>query len=648
MRNNLDKAKLMERNLSTFNEARKFVLEAETIRDGTRTFTSPQPVNSAGLGVNAATKSSYKRSGGKSGQKFEKSGLSERCSFCGSSKRHTREECPALKSTCHGCGKTGHWQPVCRFKNQVKTHSIKVIPKEDEIVVSGLHLKVASSSLKARSNQIEVLVSPNGSQKSAKLRFCADTGADVVIMGINQFIDSELCQFIPVENRFHNSKITGVNGRPINIFGTFQTNLSLNETNIIRDVTLVDSKDIDDAYLSLEACQGFGIVGRNFPNPSYPIISKIEKQEGDHSSEISPAPVWPVAARDEWISMLPQDPCDDDFQSVECKLRSIYREAFEESCLKPMSGPIVGDPMVITLKEGATPFAINSARNIPVPQQEPVRKMLNDMVAQGITEPVGDLPTTWCHPLVVVPKSDGSFRLCVDLTRLNTQVVHSIHPIKTPTEAISGFRPTDKYFVKLDLVKGYWQMPLEKKSQELTTFLTPFGKFRFLRSPMGFISTGDSSSYRGDMAMSGLDIQKVIDDIAAGQPEYQDLVHLTCEILERCVRYGMTVNGRKSVIGGSKCIDFVGYQISRNSIKADPEKLNAIRHFPMPEDRRDLRSFMGLVNQLGQFTSQIAVSAEPLRGLLKIKNAFLWLPEHSTDFEKIKTTLTSPPNPWDV
>ncbi|XP_059097659.1 uncharacterized protein LOC131891968 isoform X2 [Tigriopus californicus] len=115
--------------------------------------------------------------------------------------------------------------------------------------------------------------------------------------------------------------------------------------------------------------------------------------------------------------------------------------------------------------------------------------------------------------------------------------------------------------------------------------------------------------------MSGLDVQKVVEDMAVGRKEYRDLVRITCEILERCVQYRMTVNGKKSTIGGAETIQFAGYRISPNSIEADPEKVAAISRFLVPEDRRDLRSFLGLVNQFGQFTNAISETTEPLRVL---------------------------------
>ncbi|XP_059095941.1 uncharacterized protein LOC131890587 [Tigriopus californicus] len=607
MRDDSDKAKTMERNPSTFDDARRHILELETSRNGVHEFGS-RPRSSLSFAVHKdqtvnAAKSNYRKLGGKSGK------------WPGTKADHFE---------CHGCGRLGHWRPVCRQREDKKA--------------SGVHVCVASTSFPDRGNRVNVEVTPSGSSKSVRVQFCADTGADVVIMGINQFRDSDLCQMTPIESRFGEANISGVDGRALNLFGTFQADLSLDKEHRVQDVTVVVSSDLDDAYLGLDACRALGIVGPAFPQP---MVSAIPKALG---SPLDPTKhVWPLNLREEWISSLPKCPSVSDFSNAEAKLRSIYSAAFDASSLKPLRGPIVGDPMVITLKDGAIPFAINTARQIPIPQMKEVQTMLEAMCVQKIIEPVGDVPTKWCHPIVVVPKSDGSFRLCVDLTRLNTEVVRSIHPTKTPAEAISGFQSTDEYFLKLDLVKGYWQMPLDPNSQELTTFITPFGKYRFLRSPMGFISTGDSFSYRGDIAMSGLNVQKVIDDMAAGAKEYPDLIRLTCNILERCVRYGMTVNAKKSVIGGARDIDFVGFRISRNKIEADPEKVDAIRRFPPPEDRRDLRSFLGLVNQLGQFSSSIAKTAEPLRGLLKTKNTFLWLPEHVVAFNEVKRALTSPP-----
>ncbi|XP_059098343.1 uncharacterized protein LOC131892559 [Tigriopus californicus] len=211
------------------------------------------------------------------------------------------------------------------------------------------------------------------------------------------------------------------------------TDLCVEENHLARDITVVVSEDLDDSYLSLQACKALGIVGPDF---SRSMASSIQKDVGPVVDPSSSSPVWPLNKREDWIKTLPDVPSSMDFSTVEAKLKSIYREAFDDSCLKPMRGPTVGNPMVIALKDDARPFATNIAYQIPIPQLELVKANLKEMVTMMIIEEVGDVPTPWCHSLAVVPKSDGGIRLWVDWTRLNTEVIRSIHPTKTLVQAV--------------------------------------------------------------------------------------------------------------------------------------------------------------------------------------------------------------------
>ena len=104
----------------------------------------------------------------------------------------------------------------------------------------------------------------------------------------------------------------------------------------------------------------------------------------------------------------------------------------------------------------------------------------------------------------------GGVRLCVDLTKLNTFVRQPMHPMKTPKEAVSNI----KYFSTLDATQGYWQIALSKESQELITFLTPWGRYLFLRSPVVLSSTRDEYCRRGDIVIAGLsNVEKVMGDV---------------------------------------------------------------------------------------------------------------------------------------
>ncbi|QQP58118.1 Uncharacterized protein FKW44_003332 [Caligus rogercresseyi] len=430
-------------------------------------------------------------------------------------------------------------------------------------------------------------------------------------------------------------KIAAVDGSKIHQVGTFKADITVDGRHTKTTVVICRQ----GFFIGLEDCKALDILSKHFPHPppKTRTLFNVQTKKQESYTEI-----WPD--RSSWLETLPdQDPSPDLINEVSQQLLQRYATVFDDSTeLRPMKGAQVGKHMKITLKKNYTLFAIHVTRKIPLVLEKQVKEELDYILERKIIAKVGDVPTEWCHPIVVVAKPNNKIRLTTDLSRLNSQVLRTTHPSKTPANAVSSFSPKDKYFAKLDLVKGYWQMPLAKESQDLKTFITPFGRFKYLRFPMGFISTGDSYSYRGDIAIDGQPVQKVVDDMALGQSTYWACIALLCDTLKRCAKHGLTVNKDKSVLGATQ-IDFVGYKIGHNSIVADAKKLDAIADFPTPCNITDLRSFMGLVNQLGQFSSDVSGAATPLRDLLKTKNTFAWLPAHEEAFKNVKKAIVQPP-----
>ena len=97
------------------------------------------------------------------------------------------------------------------------------------------------------------------------------------------------------------------------------------------------------------------------------------------------------------------------------------------------------------------------------------------MEQMGVVSPVREL-TEWCSGMVVVPKADGSVRICVDLTRLNQSVRLEHHPLPAVEQALAQLAEA-RVFSNIDANSGFWQIPLAKGSALLTTFITPFGRF---------------------------------------------------------------------------------------------------------------------------------------------------------------------------
>ena len=89
-------------------------------------------------------------------------------------------------------------------------------------------------------------------------------------------------------------------------------------------------------------------------------------------------------------------------------------------------------------------------------------------------------------------------------------------------------------------------------------------------------------------------------------------------------------------------IKFLGHVIDQDGIRADPEKTSAIARMEPPQSVSDLRRFMGLVNQLGKFSSRIAEISQPLRELLSSRRAWVWGPSQEMSFAKIKEELAKP------
>ena len=122
-----------------------------------------------------------------------------------------------------------------------------------------------------------------------------------------------------------------------------------------------------------------------------------------------------------------------------------------------------------------------------------------------------------------------------------------IHPMKTSKEAVSNIKPGSKYFTTLDAKQGYWQIPLAPECQERTTFLTPWGRYLFLRSPMGLSSTGDEYCRRGDIAIAGLsNVEKVMDDVIVHDENFEQHVERVRSLLLRCRENVITLNPASS------------------------------------------------------------------------------------------------------
>ena len=197
-------------------------------------------------------------------------------------------------------------------------------------------------------------------------------------------------------------------------------------------------------------------------------------------------------------------------------------------------------------------------------------------------------------------------------------------------------------FTKLDCNSGFHQIPLVKESQQLTTFITPFGRFVYKKIAFG-ISSGPEIFLR-EMSHLLTGITGVIcniDDVLISGSNRKEHDERVQQVLLAMREAGMTLND-KCVFSQSR-VKFHGHIVSRKGIEIDPEKLEAIKNLPQPNNIYDLRRLLGVVNHVGKFIENLTEVTASLRKLLKKENCWTWSHPQETAFRKIKEALCQAP-----
>ena len=303
--------------------------------------------------------------------------------------------------------------------------------------------------------------------------------------------------------------------------------------------------------------------------------------------------------------------------------------------------PACGKPMRIHLKSGEIkPTRILTTQKVPLHWEGLACRVIDKALADGIISKV-DGPTDWISPAFFVNKrvpGETSLRLVTDFTGLNKYVLRPVHPFPSSQEIVSGLDPRSRYFCKMDAVQGYHQIPLDDESSLLTTFILPWGRFRYRCAGMGLSASSDEWCRRSDKAIEGIPgVWKLVDDFLVEGEMVDELRTRTHRVLANCRRLGITISKRKLEVAMQ--VKFVGFRVSADGIIPDPSRLQAVSNFPRPSNVTALCGFVGLVNQLNIFTPEVAMKTNPFRDLLRKGSAFQWLPEHEDAFIEAKRSL---------
>ena len=247
----------------------------------------------------------------------------------------------------------------------------------------------------------------------------------------------------------------------------------------------------------------------------------------------------------------------------------------------------------------------------------------------------------WASPLLVVPKPDGSARVCGDYRRLNNQTIDDKYPVR----ALQDFNAElygKTIFSKIDLLKGYHQIPVADEDVGKTAVITPFGLFVFPRTPFGLKNAGQDFQRLMD-AIFG-DIPRIfvyIDDILVASESPEQHLEDLALVFKTLSENGLVVNRAKCVLGKSS-LEFLGYRVDASGISPLEDRVAAIREMKPPKTVKDLQSYLGMLNYYRRFIKHAAHHLYPLYNLLKGKpKSIQWTPECQQAFENSKDALAA-------
>ena len=295
---------------------------------------------------------------------------------------------------------------------------------------------------------------------------------------------------------------------------------------------------------------------------------------------------------------------------------------------------------VIETVPGATPVR-SRPYNIPVHLRAEVKDQIDKMMEQGL---ISMSTGAWSSPIVLVKKKDGTWRFCVDYRKLNAVTVkHSmaLTNIDNAMEIMHGKR----YFSSIDLCSGFHQVSLHEDSKEKSSFITPFGTYRWNVMPQG--ASGSPSTFQrlalaimADLITEGSSCV-YLDDWLMTSRTFDKHLELLRTVFSRLRFAGLKYRLSKSTFCQRE-LTYLGHVISAKGIAVAPHNTEKISKFKAPTDKTGVKRLLGLFSFYRTYIKGFSSIAAPLIHLTK-DVPFVWTEECQHAMEVLKERITSAP-----
>lgn len=270
-----------------------------------------------------------------------------------------------------------------------------------------------------------------------------------------------------------------------------------------------------------------------------------------------------------------------------------------------------------------------------------IKHEIDEMLANSVVEPS---QAAWAAPVVLVRKPDGKVRFCVDYRGLNEVTTKDVYPLPLIDETLDRLGGA-KFFSSLDACCGYWQIAMHEEDMDKTTFITQFGLHRFRVMPYGLVNAGATFQRAMDVMLTGLEWKcclAYVDDIIIFSSTLDNHLRDLELVFTRLAEVGLKLKAPKCSFCQSE-FKYLGFVVSKEGVKTDPAKIEAVEKFPTPKTRKQVRGWLGLTGWYRRFVKNYATIAAPLTLLLRKKEKWVWGEAQVSAFEELRNRLMSAP-----
>lgn len=275
-----------------------------------------------------------------------------------------------------------------------------------------------------------------------------------------------------------------------------------------------------------------------------------------------------------------------------------------------------------------------------------VEKQIKNMIDQKI---IRHSNSPWSSPIwIVAKKLDSSgkqkWRVVVDYRKLNDKTIDDRYPLPNITDLLDKLGRC-QYFTTLDLASGFHQIEMDENDIAKTAFTSENGHYEYLRMPFGLKNAPATFQRIMDNILRGIQNEKCLvylDDIIIFSTSLQEHVDRLREVFKRLRETNFKIQLDKSEFL-RKEVAYLGHLVTQNGVKPNPDKIKAIKNYPIPSTTKQIKGFLGLLGYYRRFINNFAKITKPLTKCLKKGAKIVHDDEFKSCFDTCKNLLINEP-----